>query len=44
MAHFRDWATGGGKTYVSWDATFRNAVRRNWANLPLATTKAKDWE
>ena len=30
---FRDWATAGVKEYADWDATFRNAVRGNWAKV-----------
>lgn len=33
IEHFKDWAIAGEKRYVDWDATFRNAVRGDWAHL-----------
>lgn len=33
LEHFVDWAKGNKKKYVDWDATFRNAIRGDWANI-----------
>lgn len=36
LSHFKDWAmsgSGGVKKYVDWDATFRNAIRGDYAKL-----------
>lgn len=33
LDYFIDWAKGGGKRYIDWSATFRNAVRGNWAKI-----------
>jgi uncharacterized protein YdaU (DUF1376 family) len=42
LAYFRDWAIGSGALKTNWDATFRNAVRGNWAKLPAAGPKSAD--
>jgi hypothetical protein len=33
LDHFKDWALASGKKYLDWDATFRNAIRNDWAKL-----------
>jgi phage replication O-like protein O len=33
LEHFKDWAISGDKKYADWDATFRNAIRGDWAHL-----------
>lgn len=33
LPHFRDWAASSGALKADWDATFRNAVRGNWARI-----------
>lgn len=32
---FVDWAKANRKQYADWDATFRNAIRGNWAKLKI---------
>lgn len=44
LAYFRDWAIAGDKRYVDWDATFRNAIRGNWARVKGAGPAAPAWE
>ena len=38
LSHFIDWAKAGNKQYADWDATFRNAIRGDWAKLGAAST------
>lgn len=33
LAYFRDWAVSSGARKADWDATFRNAIRGNWARV-----------
>ena len=43
VAYFRDWAIGGGKTYVEWELTYRNACR-TWLKekVPPATDTIRE--
>jgi hypothetical protein len=35
---FLDYARSSGKKYADWDAAFRNAIRGNWAKLPVTSS------
>ena len=41
LSHFIDWAIAGEKKYANWDATFRNAIRGNWAGLSSTNVTKK---
>ena len=38
LEHFAGYAKAKGATYTDWDEAFMNAIRNNWAKLPLAPT------
>lgn len=44
LEHFRDWAKAGNKRYVDWSATFRNALRGDWAHLNKSNGSANSAE
>jgi uncharacterized protein YdaU (DUF1376 family) len=39
LAYFRDWAISSASLKADWDATFRNAIRGNWAKVPRSTVR-----
>lgn len=41
LERFIGYVKANGKTYVDWDAAFRNAIRDNWARLPEGSTSNK---
>lgn len=43
LAYFRDWAASSDATKSDWDATFRNAIRANWAKIRRGPSADNDF-